>query len=49
LWLLKHHVFVKCFRATPFKDGENLFSHRRAGDSAARGGRAYDRYLRKGG
>ena len=25
LWLLKHHVFVKCFRATPFKDGENLF------------------------
>jgi hypothetical protein len=24
LWLLKHHVFVKCFRATPFKDGENL-------------------------
>ncbi|MCA8352795.1 DUF4268 domain-containing protein [Burkholderia cepacia] len=25
LWLLKHHVFVKCFRATPFKDGDNLF------------------------
>ncbi|MCG5074818.1 DUF4268 domain-containing protein [Paraburkholderia tagetis] len=25
LWLLKHRVFVKCFRATPFKDGENLF------------------------
>ena len=24
LWLLKHHVFVKCFRATPFKDGDNL-------------------------
>ncbi|MEK6423218.1 MAG: DUF4268 domain-containing protein [Burkholderia gladioli] len=25
LWLLKHHVFVKCFRATPFKDGDNIF------------------------
>ncbi|WP_322050166.1 DUF4268 domain-containing protein [Paraburkholderia bannensis] len=25
LWLLKHHVFVKCFRATPFKDGDDLF------------------------
>lgn len=25
LWLLKHRVFVKCFRATPFKDGEDLF------------------------
>lgn len=25
LWLLKHRVFVKCFRATPFKDGQDLF------------------------
>lgn len=25
LWLLKHRVFVKCFRATPFKDGTDLF------------------------
>ena len=25
LWLLKHRVFVKCFRATPFKDGSDLF------------------------
>lgn len=25
LWLLKHRVFVKCFRATPFKDGNDLF------------------------
>lgn len=25
LWLLKHRVFVKCFRATPFKDGMDLF------------------------
>lgn len=25
LWLLKHRVFVKCFRATPFKDGDDLF------------------------
>ena len=25
LWLLKHRVFVKCFRATPFKDGEDIF------------------------
>lgn len=25
LWLLKHRVFVKCFRATPFKDGGDLF------------------------
>lgn len=25
LWLLKHRVFVKCFRATPFQDGADLF------------------------
>ena len=25
LWLLKHRVFVKCFRATPFRDGVDLF------------------------
>jgi hypothetical protein len=25
LWLLKHRVFVKCFRATPFQDGDALF------------------------
>ncbi len=25
LWLLKHRVQVKCFRATPFKDGTDLF------------------------
>lgn len=24
LWLLKHRVFVKCFKATPFKDGESI-------------------------
>lgn len=25
LWLLKHRVFVKCFRATPFADGNHRF------------------------
>lgn len=25
LWLLKHRVFVKCFKATPFQDGNDLF------------------------
>jgi hypothetical protein len=25
LWLLKHGVFVKCFKATPFQDGDSLF------------------------
>lgn len=25
LWLLKHKVFVKCFKATPFQDGPDLF------------------------
>ena len=25
LWLLKHRVFVKCFKATPFQDGRDLF------------------------
>ena len=25
LWLLKHRVFVKCFKATPFQDGQDLF------------------------
>lgn len=25
LWLLKHRVYVKCYRATPFKDGDDLF------------------------
>lgn len=25
LWLLKHRVFVKCFKATPFQDGVGLF------------------------
>lgn len=25
LWLLKHRVFVKCFKATPFKDGDAVF------------------------
>jgi Predicted nuclease of the RecB family len=25
LWLLKHNVFLKCFKATPFQDGESLF------------------------
>ena len=25
LWLLKHKVFVKCFKATPFRDGSDLF------------------------
>jgi hypothetical protein len=25
LWLLKHRVFVKCFKATPFQDGPDLF------------------------
>ena len=25
LWLLKHRVFVKCFKATPFQDGVDLF------------------------
>lgn len=24
LWLLKHRVSVKCFKATPFQDGDNL-------------------------
>lgn len=24
LWLLKHRVSIKCFKATPFQDGENL-------------------------
>lgn len=25
LWLLKHGVFAKCFKATPYQDGEALF------------------------
>jgi hypothetical protein len=25
LWLLKHNVLVKCFKATPYQDGSNLF------------------------
>jgi hypothetical protein len=25
LWLLKHRVFVKCFKATPFQDGADVF------------------------
>ena len=25
LWLLKHRVYVKCFRATPFRDAGDLF------------------------
>ncbi len=25
LWLLKHRIMVKCFKATPYKDGEDLF------------------------
>jgi hypothetical protein len=25
LWLLKHGVFLKCFKATPFQDGDALF------------------------
>lgn len=25
LWLLKHRVYVKCFKATPFQDGNDLF------------------------
>lgn len=25
LWLLKHRVFVKCFKATPYQDGSDLF------------------------
>jgi len=25
LWLLKHGVFVKCFKATPYQEGEALF------------------------
>ncbi|MEY4560831.1 MAG: hypothetical protein RLZZ618_108 [Pseudomonadota bacterium] len=25
LWLLKHRVFIKCFRATPFHDGDSHF------------------------
>lgn len=25
LWLLKHGVFVKCFKATPYQDGDSLF------------------------
>jgi len=25
LWLLKHQVFIKCFKATPFQDGPDLF------------------------
>lgn len=25
LWLLKHRVFVKCFKATPFQDGSDIF------------------------
>lgn len=25
LWLLKHRIFVKCFKATPFQDGKDLF------------------------
>lgn len=25
LWLLKHGVFVKCFKATPYQDGDALF------------------------
>ena len=25
LWLLKHKVYVKCFKATPFQDGADLF------------------------
>ncbi len=25
LWLLKHKVFVKCFKATPFRNGSDLF------------------------
>jgi hypothetical protein len=25
LWLLKHKVLVKCFKATPFRDGPDLF------------------------
>lgn len=25
LWLLKHQILVKCFKATPYKDGNDLF------------------------
>lgn len=25
LWLLKHGVFVKCFKATPYQDGDSVF------------------------
>lgn len=25
LWLLKHRIFLKCFKATPFQDGNDLF------------------------
>lgn len=25
LWLLKHRVYVKCFKATPFQDGDSVF------------------------
>jgi len=25
LWLLKHGVFIKCFKATPYQDGDALF------------------------
>ena len=25
LWLLKHNVFLKCFKATPFQDGDAVF------------------------
>lgn len=25
LWLLKHRVLLKCFKATPFQDGDDLF------------------------
>lgn len=25
LWLLKHGVFLKCFKATPFQDGDSVF------------------------
>ncbi|MGO4395299.1 DUF4268 domain-containing protein [Variovorax sp. M-6] len=25
MWLLKHRVYVKCFKATPFQDGKDLF------------------------
>lgn len=25
LWLLKHNVFLKCFKATPFQDGQTVY------------------------